>query len=486
MIIRLDRLINWAKKYGFTIGMLCLAMGIGFLSVKKSMLPILMVIGVLYTIVLFTKPIWTFMGCIIILSNCFGFISDDSFSLSGAFKLRDLCLFSLFPIIFFNLVVDRKSVKQLQSPLNKYLIILLCFIVFIICYTILLYNISFFSTIRLARKYFFYSLFFIFMYYIQNTDDLKQWLKYFFIIAIIGGILFLTQFFLGPNIRILPTLLIDYQNLAGLYITRIYFKGGMALLRLCFALSFWLTITCDVKKMKYLYFIATLLFGIVSFLAFSRAGWFMQINIVLIPFFFANSKQKMAVIRLVLIASALSFCFILLVQNLSDFNILSLFSKIIQQIQSAYYDLIHQTGTFGFRLEESAYRIELFLKKPFLGVGFLHHLAAGESYKAAFVRDYLVETIDSGLITLLTTMGLGGVIVFGILSIGYIKRCINVIKNVKMPFFTGLSLGCLGYFSGGVMGFITLPFFTGVYDIPFIAIGFAIVEKVSQLHSQQT
>ena len=485
MVLRLDTLITWLKRYGFTVGMLILALGIGFFSSKNAVIPVLMFGGMVYFLIMFTRPLWAYMFMILVLCSCFGFISDHSFSVAGVFKLRDFCLFSLFPFILCNVVTDRQSVKHLKASFNKYVLLLLIFIAFVMCYTTFRYNVSLLSTIRLARKYFFYSIYFVFLYYIQTAYDLKQFLKWLYMFAIIAAILYLTQFTVGLQNKILPNLLMVYQNLAGLAVPRIYFKGAMSLLFLCFSLSFWSGITAEEKKKRNLFILLSILFGIPCFLGFSRARWFMQFMIIFVPFLFTNNNQRVHVLKLSVIFGSILFFVVLLLHNTTGFNILSLLSKIKLQMLSAYFDLINQTGTFAFRLEDSAFRIELFLENRLMGIGFLHHLAAEESYKAAFVRDFLVETIDSGLLSLLTTTGICGLIVFNILVLSFFKHCIKLLKSIQTPLFRGLILGCLGYCAGGYMGFITLPFFTTIYEIPFIAIAFAIVAKISQFQTQE-
>ncbi|MCP5462725.1 MAG: O-antigen ligase family protein [bacterium] len=346
------------------------------------------------------------------------------------------------------------------------------------------FEVSLESSIRLARKYLFYLSFFAILYYIQDIADIKKFLFIFIALAVCCSSLFYTQFFVGSRFKIMRYLLMDYQQLGGFYILRIYLAGSTPLLCLSFAICFWLTQCYTTQKKVRVFLILSFFLGIALFLCFSRARWVMQFLIIAVPFFFATKYEKAKTLKLTLITACIGFI-ILIVAQAVGVDFLTHLTKLIQRIESTYYEIIHQTGTFGYRLEDSFQRINMFLKRPLLGVGFLHHLAALESPKAAFVKDYLVETIDSGLITLLVTMGLGGVAVFSIVLIGFFTRSIKIIRVNNSPLLRGICLGCLGYIAGATLTFITLPCFTSLNEIPYITLAFALVEKVSQFNTPE-
>jgi len=156
--------------------------------------------------------------------------------------------------------------------------------------------------------------------------------------------------------------------------------------------------------------------------------------------------------------------------------------KIFLHAKSTYFDAVNVSGTFSLRLNDVNERLKYFYERPLFGVGFLHYAAAGKSNIAASItQGFYLEYVDSGICTILTTMGIAGAVVFSIISIAFVKRCFHVLKTVTTPMYRGIVLGCLGYFVGGLSTIVTFSFLTYVGEIPFIAIAFMLVEKIDVL-----
>ncbi len=475
-----DIVIQKLRPVIFPIFMIIFAVLLGSVSHSHPNLALGIMGACLYGVCLFVKPIWAYYFMILATLNFLGFATEHFLALPGAFKLRDITLFALFVPIIFDIAVDRQLAQYFKTPMNKYLFCLLGFVMFITVYTCLVYDVSFTSSLRIARKYFFYASFFPFMFLIKTEADFKSTVNVFLFFAVTQAILMIVQFSIGLNVIIMPGLKMEYQQLSGLYLPRIYLRGGEALLALFFGISFWIYQTTKNKKYLYIVFLT----GIASFLQFGRASWLKQIIIMLFPLIFTKPSTRIRYLNSTLIFIG-AILLISIAAHFTGLRTFELFSKVYEHMQSTFSDFINRTGTFGGRLKEYVEQINLFLQNPIFGVGFLHNIAAEESVKAVIVKDLSVETVDSGLLSLLTTMGIGGVIVFSTLSSAFIFRCIKILRNVSDPYYRGIIFGCFSYFVGGLATFITLPFFTFLYEVPYIIIAFALVEKISQLNQKK-
>jgi len=470
-----DIVLQKLKPVIFPIFMIIFAVFLGWINFSRPLIAIGMAGSMIYGICLFVKPLWAYYFMIIVTLNFFGIATEHFLALPGAFKLRDVTLFALFAPIILNIAIDRQSAQRINTPINKYIYYLLGFVLFITIYTCLKYGVSFTSSLRIARKYFFYASFFPFMFLIKKDTDFKSIINVFLFFAVVQAILMIIQFSIGLNWIIMPGLKMEYQQLGGLYLPRIYLRGGGALLAIFFAISFW--IFQNTKSKPYLYI--ALVTGLASFLGFGRASWIRQIIIMSVPIIFIKANLRLSYLKTIATFIGLVFL-VTIISHFSGLKILEIFAKIYEHMLSTFFDFIHGTGTFGARLKDNAEKIALFLQNPFFGVGFLHQIAAEESVKAVIVKDLNIETVDSGILSLLTTMGTGGLLVFGILSYVFLKRCIRIMKNVDNLYYRGIICGCFGYYVGGLITFITLPFFTYIYEIPYIIITIALVEKISQ------
>ncbi|RJP56865.1 MAG: hypothetical protein C4541_11305 [Candidatus Auribacter fodinae] len=468
------------RNYIFPTFMMIFALFIGVLSYRAPLYSLAMVAGAIYMLCLFVKPIWAYYLMLLVTINCFGFIYEGFLHIPGAFKLRDLCLLALMIPISLNIASDKQSMDLVKTPFNKYIMMIMVVVLLIIFYTMFSFDVPFASTLRMSRKYLFYLSFFVVMYYIRSEDDLKKLLKVIFLFGFIAAFLLTTQFAVGTRIQIMPYIKLEYQQLGGFYVPRVYLHGGISLIALCFGMSLWIFQATRKKVFFYL----MMLFALGSFLSFGRANWMKAFIIVVVPFLFAVKKEKSRYFIIILSLLATGFVAVVCAQ-LIGIDFLTPLTKLLARIQETYTEIVTRSGTFGYRLKDSAERIQYFIDRPVFGVGFLHYVAAGESLKAVMVKDLYLETIDSGLITLLVTMGSVGILLFFVVSVAFIARAFKVLKQTHKPLFRGVILGIIGYFIGGICSFITLPFFTDVYEIPQIALAFAMVEKINQLNKQE-
>ncbi len=465
-------------KLSIILGMCLIAAFVGFFATTELLRTVAIIPAILYFICLVKKPLWAYFLFLLITFDLFGLITEHFLQLPGAFKLRDVLNFSLLAYVFISIATNRKTSVFVRSALNPFIMLFMCFILFVVLYTAFEFDVSIISCLRIPRKYLLYLSFFVVLYLVRNEKDFKKFFIILSVIGVVSCIIMIAQFLLASKIIFIPHAQIKYQQLGGFYLPRVYLPSiDMSFL---FSIYFWLYISNNKKK----YLMLAILFGISGFLCFSRAYWFKMFIGATIPFFFTYSYEKNRFFKKVM--EFISILFILAIcSQLLGLDIMSFFVKLFERIQSAYLDLINRSGTFGYRLEASADRLKYFLDSPLFGVGFLHYSSATESLKAAFMRGYYVETVDSGLLSLLTTMGLSGVVVILILSVAFFIRNKKAIKTTNTMFYRGISLGCIGYFVGGTLSFLTLPFFISTQEIPVIAIAFAFIEKILQLNNYQ-
>ncbi|MCD6459061.1 O-antigen ligase family protein [bacterium] len=477
------------KKWCFPLAMMLLALFIGWLSTQNPKLPVAIACLMLYGLCLILKPSWAFFILLLVDIRFFCWMPQEFLHIPGAFKLRDLCLLSLFIPFLLSVAIDKDSVaERIKSPVNKFFIGLMIFLLIIIFYTVIEFDVRFISSTHIPRKYLFYLAFFILMFLIKDKNDLKFFIKVFFVLASIQALLMIGQFIIGTKFAIMPFLPhpLKIQNLSGLPVPRVYLEGGNSLMHLFFAISFWLYHTHDKKDArKRTYLILLLLLGLGMFLEFYRTKWFRQFIVVFIPFLFAKPKEKKSVLWQV---TTYSFIFIILLFFIQAFifDLIPIFKKIFLHLYNAYQGLINKTGTYAARVHEFNEKIAYFWQKPLFGLGFLHYISASESSKAAIVTNIFIENVDSEITTLLVTMGICGTVVFYSLSICYIIRCIKIILRTVNPFYRGILLGCLGYFVSGVVTFFSFSFLTLTEEILFIATSIALVEKINQFNKLET
>lgn len=481
--MNIESLRHNSKSKLFVLFMMLFALFLGYVSCKKPIVSIAMVIGTLYLICLSKRPMWAYFFMILVSINFFGFTNASFLGLPGAFKLRDVCLLVLFFPFIGNTVLDKDSVQRTGTVFNKYLIIMFVFVVFIVFYTTYVFDVPLVSCLRLARKYLFYLSFFFLIYFIKDEADLKNFMKVMFIIAVIQALLMTLQFVAGPNVKILAGVKMSSNVLQGLVVTRVRIHAASGLMTLFFAVSFWIY---QCKKRNRIYLIIAMILGLGVFLEFYRTKWVKEFLIVFVPFLFTLKRDRKKFITMIIAFSFLAFLSLIMLHFLG-WDIEEKLYKIFLHAKSTFFDAVNQSGTFSDRIQFSLERLRYFYERPLFGIGFLHYTSASSSNMAASITQGLfIEYIDSGICTILTTMGIAGAIVFLTISIAFLKRCTQVLKMVTTPIHRGIILGCLGYFIGGLSTIITFSFFTYVNEIPFIAIAFMLVEKIASLEKNKT
>ncbi len=472
---RLNRII-------FPALILMVAVLLGLISANTPLYSLALIVALLYGLCLFIKPMWTYYLLFVVVVNFFGFIPESFMQVPGAFKLYDVCLLSQFVPLLIAIASDRNAMERIKSPSNKVLIFLMFFILFVILYTVYEFEVSFALSTRIPRKYLLYMSFFLFMHLIKDEKEFRGFLKVFFVLAAIQASLVILQIIAGPSVSVMPFLAIpiEYQYLSGMVLPRIYLPGGSPLMFLAFAISFWLYITGE-RKGRFVMLVVLLGMGV--FCEFYRTKWVRELIVMTVPFILAkNTERKKLVIIMI---SIVATCVVgIIIMHFIGSGIMVKLGNIVEHFHSAYIDFINKSGTFNSRLQTSSVKLAFFWKRPWLNLGFLHLDAARESSKAAFMAGIRVESTDCEITTLLTTMGIVGTTVFFAFGIYMLVRCVKVFRKVDSMYFRAILLAIFGHHVAGLATFYTYGFLTLQYNIPFIALALAMIEKINQIQDK--
>ncbi len=167
-------------------------------------------------------------------------------------------------------------------------------------------------------------------------------------------------------------------------------------------------------------------------LSYTRTLWILIILGIIIHIALSSAETRKILIRNSLILGFLSIPIL----SVSHGDI------IVERITSIYSEIGDESSNFSYRLLENPMRVESFLDNPIFGPGFVHSDYAANIFgfivneqhlsEAQIKRALMLQTNDSGLITLLVTFGLTGVVwvVFKLLIITSILiRTRNLDRN---------------------------------------------------------
>jgi len=166
-------------------------------------------------------------------------------------------------------------------------------------------------------------------------------------------------------------------------------------------------------------------------------------------------------------------------------------AKFANRAQSTYSDFFERKGTFGYRLEDSEFRYELFKKYPILGAGFVPGKLVGkvfslEVFSREDTRGTSIDTIDSGLITEIAVFGIVGILFLILFIVIYLKFIYKLLQAKNIALYEKNFIYASGaYFIAGILTFITLGIFTAPKEIILLSIVCAILTKINQRLSNE-
>ncbi|MDA0130015.1 hypothetical protein OH458_18225 [Vibrio sp. MarTm2] len=190
-------------------------------------------------------------------------------------------------------------------------------------------------------------------------------------------------------------------------VTRVYIPAYFyALLTMLVTLA--LFISDSLPKYRSIFLVLLTTSAISILLSYTRTYWIASLLGVLMIYIYSNRDSQRKLINYVVVTSII-LTPIILYQG-GDF--------IIYRIGSIFSEVGSHEGNFVYRFSENPQRLEAFFDNPIFGPGFVHSSYAAQLFnfvidesglsEAQIERALLLQTNDSGLITLLVSFGLVG------------------------------------------------------------------------------
>jgi hypothetical protein len=405
-------------------------------------------------------------------NNFFSLVSDEIFRLPGIFRFKDLLFILSYLVLFFR--VYQKKVILKQSLFSRNLWIILFFVTLEIVLTMFLKQQSFNYSIRMGRIYLYYLLYFPLVYLIDTDIKFKR-----FINLLLGGVvayslLIVVQYILGPSHVIFKFAShVEEQLIAGAYITRTYAAGASLVLIVFYFYLFY--ILMEKKYSWFNFFILILTFFSGVYLQFGRANLFGVITGFLFSvFILLNLRLKIRSFITTLILVSVIFFSIGAIKIITEKNMQNPIVHSFRFLLSGVDDMRYKTGTYGFRLQDSAERIELIQRSPIIGIGFVHPLSGIINIRTETTG---IVTNDSGLITLLLNFGILGIFWLAVLTTTFYKKAKKLFFNV-VGSKRALVIALFAYFFGRLFAFLTLADFVTQGGIVTLTIVFFILNYI--------
>lgn len=446
---------------------LALIIACGFLNMGNDLFTFLFFS--FYVYLLFKHPDVALFVAILVINDCFSLMDKDILRMPGLFRIKDIFFISVFLPLAIR-VFSKKS-KLRQTVLSKAVWAIIIFTAIEFLYTILVKGQGANYTFRMGRRYLYYLLFFPMVYLIDDDTKFKRFLRLLTFAGISLAVLMVTQYLLGPATIIFKYASVVVQDLSSQNVLRSYVSGGNIVVIVFYLFLYRLLFDKKDYIVNILALILVFLGGV--YLNFSRANIFGVIagaGFALLIFLKSRKTMKI-IISFAIFIIFLSF----LLEGMKFYfgdSILNPVSFIFKHLETGLNDLIHQSGTFGFRLKDSAARM-LLIKNNFLfGVGFIH--PESRLLKIQTLTPGII-TSDSGIITLLLDFGVGGLIWLTLLTAYFFKESKKAYKLSNDNFTRILILAAFSFYFSRLFSFLTLTDFVEYEGIVSISIALFMV-----------
>lgn len=449
-------------------------------TITNYLIPLTLFLFSIYIFLLIKCPEIGLVIVIIAFNNFFSLLDPDMLRVPGFFRIKDLFFISAF--IPLSLGFYKGTIKFQNTQFRKaiWVILFFTFLQILNTYFIEHQNLNF--TIRQARLYFYYLLYFPLVFLINNEQKFKRFFNLICISGIIYSTLIIIQYFAGTSFIIFKyASAVGTQNLGGIDVTRSYTSGSSFAIITCFYYLYKTYYKIDNRYINLIICLVTFIGGV--YLGFSRANLFGIISGLFVTIFvFFKFTHKMKIFIYLIISFASMFSIFKGLSYYTDNKFINPITHSIILVTSAADDFINRRGTFEYRLKDSASRIDLFLKNPIMGVGFIHPDSNLIDVKTRKKGKRGVRTNDSGLITLLLDFGLIGLLWLSILTIVFIRICLKNFQyqTFENPINNILVLAMFSYYLSRLFSFLTLTEFVNQTGIAALCVSFLILEHVKR------
>jgi len=155
------------------------------------------------------------------------------------------------------------------------------------------------------------------------------------------------------------------------------------------------------------------------------------------------------------------------------------------RVESAATDFFTQSGSFGFRLLDNAFRWDLFWEHPIFGVGLVHvDTARGAALGLEWEGTYALGTTDSGYLDILTKFGLVGLTFFVVFAVVLMTRCVKISRQSSGSLRAAALTGATFVFVLAVTQ-ISHSGFTALYGIVPLVLILGVIEADYFLQSER-
>jgi len=381
----------------------------------------------------------------IFFANLFYLIPVEKLRVEGVFR---------FPDIGFIIIVTSYILYVMVSGnkflYNKLLSIFLIFVLFQFIRTVIVYDQSPYSTMKIARNYIYYFLFIPFVFYLRKGDNLEESVKFIVFITIIISSLYIFQFLTGKKIFFGHWI---EEPIGNMIIKRNF--GGLPPL-LTFAFTYALISVLEDNKLSVKNMLMLITTGLCILFSFTRGLWLITFFIVLVVLFMYRKKRR-------LYTYLFSALFLLFIIGLFLTKYLNL---IVNRATSAWNEYSEHRGTMHYRILLFKERFNITKENNLIwGVGFLHSDSAiNFGLKCGYIINGAVpiRNADSSWATLIPELGLlGGLILLSFIYklfqdgrnfIKYNYLWIQRNKKLKIVFYSALlqiPIALIGAFTSG-------------------------------------
>lgn len=404
-------------------------------NIKLILLPVVLFSGLW----MINKPKLLAFIFILATTDFVGFINPEQFvNLPGVFKFIDL----IYLITMLVLAMDVfKNGFFWPARGNKsraiYTIVLVFFIMVVlqIFATSIRFDLPIISSLKVGRGYFYIIFFFYLNQFFKDENSCCELLMFLVGVCILQFIFLTLQIF---GIDIGASNIIRKLDVGNHSVTRVYIPAMFTAMS-CFSVSLMLFLErYDYKNIVKIVLIITLLSLMLSF---NRTYWGAVFYSVMLICFFGSPTVS----RNALKYGFLSAIFVVPVLLSSDSG-----SIIFERLISIFSEVGSDEGNFIYRFSENPQRIDAFISNPLLGPGFVHSDYAASIFnfildlkglsESQIERALLLQTNDSGWITLLVSFGLIGVLWVIIKKIILIKNIILYSSKLDV-FYRSLLIG---------------------------------------------
>ncbi|MDD2889365.1 MAG: hypothetical protein PHE49_01825 [bacterium] len=429
--------------------------------------PVQIIVVYIYVIFLFKKPEYVFLISIVLITNMFCLINPDYFSLKGIFKLRDLLLIIPFLPLMTKELINRKNIPFIFGSITAKAIFGICFIISLfILATVLRYSYPIALSFKIARDYFYFLFFFSVLYSIKGRKQLNFVIKAMIVLSFLFAVLYSVQALSGGKINPFPF----YRGTSGLNwgvpLARGYVSfgfEGVILFALIGVVGF---IDSNQVKLKFWLMIIVVFLGMAYFLSLGRSGWYCAILAIIFNWILLPVERKNMFAKWVIKTSAIFLLSLFLIGVIRYHSPAVLIIGGIGRFRSGLTEMQTRSGTFGARAKVFEGFLDKGVKENLLfGMGFLYP-DEGISNTLPYRT---VIYVDSGLVTLLNTMGLIGCLIYIWLNIMFVWRSFYIFHRLHTPVYKGFLISFLAGLLVGWVTIFTYPGLTNYTDIVLTA-----------------